>query len=285
MKPVRPAFYHFIPRSIDKRLSPKSEMFLVKSQATRRCLPNTCLIISSTVTSKMCPQVPTSRVRLWFFANMNYWLFSPSASTSASATSTSTSSSTSAPASLLGRIFRRQSSLWSSPALDSAIYPNTTLGRTLLNASELVKLPGNNSQVLAWTRSDENSNITILNQVYVSTSSPPFFFFSSPPTIHLGVLFKRWFTQVLMSTPVKTSLSSTRHSGTPYSSPALTGYLSLQGTSLPLLTQRTRLLLPAYYSLFNFHRRMVQTKRLPSSSKTLLVSPFSCPTIWLLSGW
>ncbi|KAF8898020.1 FAS1 domain-containing protein [Gymnopilus junonius] len=35
----------------------------------------------------------------------------------------------------------------------------------LLNASEFVSLPGNKSQVLAWTRPWENGNVTVLNQI------------------------------------------------------------------------------------------------------------------------
>jgi hypothetical protein len=46
----------------------------------------------------------------------------------------------------------------------SGIYPNTTIGRTLLNDSSLVQLEGNKSQVLVWTRSGEDGNVTILNQ-------------------------------------------------------------------------------------------------------------------------
>lgn len=165
------------------------------------------------------------------------YLFFPSAPTSTS--SSSSSSSTAGSATLLGRLFRRQSSSSSSsPSLDSGIFPNTTLGRTLLNASELVRLPGNNSQVLAWTKSSENSNVTILNQAYVFTSSS-----SLSPPLHL---LNRWFKQVLILTLVKTSLSSTLPSGTPYSSTALMGYLSLLGISPPHLMPRTRLLLPTY---------------------------------------
>jgi hypothetical protein len=51
----------------------------------------------------------------------------------------------------------------SSDALLSGTYPNITLGRTLLNAPDLVQLEANKSQVLAWTRID-SGNVTLLNQ-------------------------------------------------------------------------------------------------------------------------
>lgn len=112
----------------------------------------------------------------------------PSSSTITSASSASSSAAApSGTASLFGRLFGRESKKYewldssSSPQLDSGIFPNTTLGRTLLNSSDLVMLPGNKSQVLAWTRSGENGNVTILNQMYVfSFNCPliqPFFFF------------------------------------------------------------------------------------------------------------
>ncbi|EJD02748.1 Fasciclin-domain-containing protein [Fomitiporia mediterranea MF3/22] len=41
-------------------------------------------------------------------------------------------------------------------------FPNTTVGRTLLNSSDLVFLEGNKHQVLAWT--DRNGTVDILNQ-------------------------------------------------------------------------------------------------------------------------
>ncbi|KAL5507500.1 hypothetical protein ACEPAH_6956 [Sanghuangporus vaninii] len=44
----------------------------------------------------------------------------------------------------------------------TATYPNTTIGRTLLNSSDVVFLEGNKRQVLAW--SDQSGTITILNQ-------------------------------------------------------------------------------------------------------------------------
>lgn len=43
-----------------------------------------------------------------------------------------------------------------------ATFPNTTIGRTLLNASDLVFLEGNKNQVLAWT--EKNGTLSILNQ-------------------------------------------------------------------------------------------------------------------------
>ena len=104
--------------------------------------------------------------------NPFFFLFLSASTTSESSTSTSSSYTPSSATALRGRLFRRRSD-WSSSSvpLDSGIYPNITLGRTFLNASEFVKLPGNNSQVLAWTRSGENGNVTILNQVYVISLS------------------------------------------------------------------------------------------------------------------
>ncbi|KAF8961176.1 hypothetical protein BDZ97DRAFT_1760146 [Flammula alnicola] len=52
----------------------------------------------------------------------------------------------------------------SNPQPYSGVWPNVTLGRTLFNAPQFVILPGNKNQVLAWTRSGENGNVTILNQ-------------------------------------------------------------------------------------------------------------------------
>ncbi|KAF5309524.1 hypothetical protein D9619_012360 [Psilocybe cf. subviscida] len=46
----------------------------------------------------------------------------------------------------------------------AGVWPNVTIGRTLLNASQLVQLEGNKSQVLVWDRSSSDGNITILNQ-------------------------------------------------------------------------------------------------------------------------
>ena len=128
--------------------------------------------------------------------NRNISLPSPSAPTSPSSAASSSSSATSTAnaTSLLGRIFRlRTNQLGSSSVqLESGIFPNTTLGRTFLNASELVQLPGNNSQALAWTRGDENSNVTILNQMYVFY--PLIRFLSMALSISpLNFIYKRWF--------------------------------------------------------------------------------------------
>ncbi|KAF6755716.1 hypothetical protein DFP72DRAFT_313679 [Ephemerocybe angulata] len=49
--------------------------------------------------------------------------------------------------------------------LESAVFPNITIGRSLLNSSDLVQLEGNKSQVLAWTRNGPDGNVTILNQI------------------------------------------------------------------------------------------------------------------------
>ena len=48
----------------------------------------------------------------------------------------------------------------------TATLPNTTIGRTLLNASNLVFLEGNKSQVLAWAN-ESDGHVHILNQKYV----------------------------------------------------------------------------------------------------------------------
>lgn len=55
------------------------------------------------------------------------------------------------------------------PSAAVSIWPYIAIGRTLLNASALVELGGHKSQVLPWTRSSPDSNVTILNQAYVST--------------------------------------------------------------------------------------------------------------------
>jgi hypothetical protein len=114
-------------------------------------------------------------------------LISPSAPTSSSYTSSSISSSSSsttsatAIAASAASLYYPGSDVFSAVKpvswirrRESGIFPNSTtsstLGRTLSNTSELVQLPGNNSQAaqaLAWTRSDGNSNVTILNQMYV----------------------------------------------------------------------------------------------------------------------
>jgi len=81
-------------------------------------------------------------------------------------------------AAVLERLFGRQSNNASSgsfPQIYCGVYPNVTLGRTLLNSSDLVMLEGNKSQVLAWTRNDTASNVTILNQVYVYISNSSLF--------------------------------------------------------------------------------------------------------------
>ncbi|PPQ74235.1 hypothetical protein CVT24_001106 [Panaeolus cyanescens] len=78
------------------------------------------------------------------------------------------SPSATATGSLFKQLFGRQdngTSGSSGPQPYSGIYPNVTIGRTLLNDSDLVQLEGNKSQVLAWTRSGEQGNITILNQI------------------------------------------------------------------------------------------------------------------------
>ncbi|KAF8184852.1 hypothetical protein BJ912DRAFT_1115604 [Pholiota molesta] len=111
---------------------------------------------------------------------------SSSSSPSSSASSSSSySSSSSSPKSMA--LFERFVDIesrrakpkksWSGGGSDSgpqpyaAVYLNVTLGRTLLNASELVNLPGNKSQVLAWTRYMPQSNVTFLNQATVNGTS------------------------------------------------------------------------------------------------------------------
>ncbi|KAF8154905.1 FAS1 domain-containing protein [Crassisporium funariophilum] len=86
--------------------------------------------------------------------------------TTATASATATVTATAA---LFERLFGRQSSGGSSnsgsnPQPYAGVYPNITLGRTLLNATEWDQLEGNKSQALAWTRSGDNGNVTILNQ-------------------------------------------------------------------------------------------------------------------------
>jgi hypothetical protein len=106
-----------------------------------------------------------------------------SSTSESSSTQTSSSSAESASAlstaALFGKLFGRQDSGSGGsnsshfPQIFSGVWPNVTLGRTLLNSSELVTLEGNKTQVLAWTRSGENGNVTILNQpcVYISILS------------------------------------------------------------------------------------------------------------------
>ena len=54
----------------------------------------------------------------------------------------------------------------------TATLPNTTIGRTLLNASNLVFLEGNKSQVLAWAN-ESDGHVHILNQKYVRKNPRP----------------------------------------------------------------------------------------------------------------
>ncbi|KAJ2915811.1 hypothetical protein MD484_g4619, partial [Candolleomyces efflorescens] len=53
----------------------------------------------------------------------------------------------------------------------SGVWPNTTVGRTLLNDSSIVQLEGNRSQVLVWTRSGVDGNVTVMNQPYIQVPS------------------------------------------------------------------------------------------------------------------
>lgn len=48
---------------------------------------------------------------------------------------------------------------------ETETYPNETIGRTLLNDSNLVTLEGNQSQVLAWSKLD-NGSLFVMNQGY-----------------------------------------------------------------------------------------------------------------------
>ncbi|KAJ3494511.1 hypothetical protein NLJ89_g10790 [Agrocybe chaxingu] len=87
--------------------------------------------------------------------------------TDASSTTDTSSPSPTGTAALFARLFgtrRRRQNPSSTPEILSAIWPNDTVGRTLLNSSDFVSLEGNKSQVLAWTRSGETGNVTILNQ-------------------------------------------------------------------------------------------------------------------------
>ena len=98
---------------------------------------------------------------------------------SSSQSSSGSSSSASASQTLLARFRRQDDGSGSSdgqsmvPLLTSGIYPNDTIGRTLLNSSNIVMLEGNKSQVVAWTRLNETGNVTLLNQgcVYFHHSS------------------------------------------------------------------------------------------------------------------
>ncbi|KAF9563505.1 hypothetical protein CPC08DRAFT_324813 [Agrocybe pediades] len=97
------------------------------------------------------------------------------ATSTATDTATSTAVATTT-AALFERLFGRQdqsggnsssssnSSSSDNPQPYSGVYPNVTIGRTLLNASDLVNLEGNKSQVLVWTRSGQDGNVTIWNQ-------------------------------------------------------------------------------------------------------------------------
>ncbi|PPQ90707.1 hypothetical protein CVT25_005015 [Psilocybe cyanescens] len=103
---------------------------------------------------------------------------SSSESQTTDSTTTATETATATTAALFGGLFGRQDQGGSSnsssggggssPQPYAGIWPNVTIGRTLLNASDLVHLEGNKSQVLAWTRSEENGNVTILNQALSS---------------------------------------------------------------------------------------------------------------------
>ncbi|KAL9709434.1 hypothetical protein Ac2012v2_007169 [Leucoagaricus gongylophorus] len=98
---------------------------------------------------------------------------------SSSQSSSGSSSSASASQTLLARFRRQDDGSGSSdgqsmvPLLTSGIYPNDTIGRTLLNSSNIVMLEGNKSQVVAWTRLNETGNVTLLNQgdINVTNSS------------------------------------------------------------------------------------------------------------------
>lgn len=97
-------------------------------------------------------------------------------STQTTSITASASASALSRAAVFERLFGRQTNSSNSfPQIFSGVFPNVTLGRTLLNSSDLVMLEGNKSQVLAWTRNSENGNVTILNQVYVYTSNSSLF--------------------------------------------------------------------------------------------------------------
>lgn len=107
---------------------------------------------------------------------------SASSSETQNSETTATETATATTAALFAGLFGRQdqgggsnsSSGGSSPQPYAGVWPNVTIGRTLLNASDLVHLEGNKSQVLVWTRSEENGNVTILNQACVLSSFPFF---------------------------------------------------------------------------------------------------------------
>ncbi|EKM77524.1 hypothetical protein AGABI1DRAFT_77017 [Agaricus bisporus var. burnettii JB137-S8] len=87
-----------------------------------------------------------------------------------SSASASESSSTASSTEAFAWYQRRDEVSNSSDALLSGIYPNTTIGRTLLNSSDLVQLEANKSQVLAWTRIG-GGNVTLLNQPNISVAN------------------------------------------------------------------------------------------------------------------
>ncbi|KIM36308.1 hypothetical protein M413DRAFT_13992 [Hebeloma cylindrosporum] len=111
----------------------------------------------------------------YHFINGNFQNFSANVSAGGpsgggcSFTPLSTSTvSTSASAMSAAAVFERRqissNTTFPFPQIYSGVFPNVTLGRTLLNASDLVMLEGNKSQVLAWTRNETTLNVTILNQ-------------------------------------------------------------------------------------------------------------------------
>jgi uncharacterized surface protein with fasciclin (FAS1) repeats len=51
---------------------------------------------------------------------------------------------------------------------ETATFPNTTIGRTFLNATDLVQLEGNKSQVLGWSHYPSDGKTHIMNQKYVA---------------------------------------------------------------------------------------------------------------------
>jgi hypothetical protein len=100
---------------------------------------------------------------------------SSSSSQSSSSTSTSESSSSSATASAyrLSKIFLRPHHFQTNDTGgDVGVFPNDTIGRTLLADPNYVQLEGNGSraQVLAWARESPGGDINILNQAYVLLS-------------------------------------------------------------------------------------------------------------------
>ncbi|KAH9475780.1 hypothetical protein JR316_0011339 [Psilocybe cubensis] len=106
-------------------------------------------------------------------SSMSSETMTSSSETQSSETSTETASATTA--ALWGGLFGRQDQGGGSnssegpgpgphPQPYAGIWQNVTIGRTLLNSSNLVHLEGNKSQVLVWTRYEQNGNISILNQ-------------------------------------------------------------------------------------------------------------------------